>query len=209
MGWHEKLGPALSPCRPPRACLCRGFPQHRGGPTAPCRCGAGGWCGGLPGDPMEQGGSLRAWPPPRSEGWPDCGDPRIRLRTGSSPAGRAPPPTAPAAGPCGEGTGSAPCHLPTATPWRHPRPPPLFASIPDLLQEVVEGAEHPRHLLGAALQAEGTLGVDEEAAAEGTACDTGTRGGCWRRAPPGTPSAGGCTHLMMARRGMVNISSGS
>lgn len=88
-------------------------------------------------------------------------------------------------------------------------PAPLFAPIPDLLQKVVEGAEHPRHLLGAALQAEGTLRVDEEAAAEGTACDMGTRGGCWHGAPPGTPSAGGCTHLMMARRGMVNISSGS
>jgi len=59
---------------------------------------------------------------------------------------------------------------------RHPHiaAPHTAAHIPDLHQQVVEGAEHPRHLLRAALQAEGTLGVDEETTARG---QRGTHGG--------------------------------
>lgn len=95
--------------------------------------------------------------------------------------------------------------------------------IPDLLQEVVKGAEDLGHLLRALLQAEGTLRVDEEAAARGQS-SAHVRG----LLPPqprtlapqreegagtgwGAPSCppGPSTHLIMARRGMVNISSGS
>lgn len=95
--------------------------------------------------------------------------------------------------------------------------------IPDLLQEVVKRAEDLGHLLRALLQAEGTLRVDEEATARGQSLadvrgllppqprtlvpQRGEGAGTGRGAPSRPP--GPSTHLIMARRGMVNISSGS